>query len=243
MIYESHLRAAEAAGWTLDSVPWNEIDRASAAGERQLHQALHDAALIEGYLPLYGARMMQLLWDDVDATAVLSLELYEGLKHYTALRRYLERVGFELPPDGDPRLVEARARARERVYAPDDLTRHLTNFMCSELFAAYFFRRIGERTKEPVLARLLALLTRDELRHAAGAGDVLRQRIERDRARVDDILAAASEFRHYGSDVVTVPVAEQHDFEAMMAVNRKVRQVCGIAPVEHLKEGIDRANL
>lgn len=52
------------------------------------------------------------------------------------------------------------------------------------------------------------------------------------------ILAAAESFRHYGNDVATVPVAEQNDFEAILAVNRKVRQVCGIAPTDHLKEAM-----
>ena len=52
------------------------------------------------------------------------------------------------------------------------------------------------------------------------------------------MLAAAERFRHYGSDVVEVPVAEENDFEAIMALNRKVRQLCGLAPTDHLKEAI-----
>ena len=31
--------------------------------------------------------------DDVDATTVVALEMYEGFKHFHALRRYLEVVG------------------------------------------------------------------------------------------------------------------------------------------------------
>jgi hypothetical protein len=38
--------------------------------------------------------------------------------------------------------------------------------------------------------------------------------------------------------VVDVPVAESNDFEAIAAMNRKVRMVCGMTPVEHLKEGM-----
>ena len=73
MIYESHLRATEENAWPLDtSIAWDAIDLDVARAELDLHQALHDAALIEGYLPVYAARLMQLLWDDVDATAVLS---------------------------------------------------------------------------------------------------------------------------------------------------------------------------
>jgi len=79
--------------------------------ERELHASLHDAALIEGYLPVYAARLMQLLWDDVDATAVLSMELYEGLKHFTALARYLDRVGYQREEVSESRLVAAREKA------------------------------------------------------------------------------------------------------------------------------------
>src|SRR5688572_27514971 len=140
MIYEAHLRATEESAWPLDtSIAWDSIDLAVAHGERELHQVLHDAALIEGYLPLYAARLMQLLWDDVDATAVLSMELYEGLKHFTALTRYLDRVGFQGQNASAAALVAARERALDARYDRSELTVHLTNFMCSELFAAYFF--------------------------------------------------------------------------------------------------------
>ena len=239
MIYEAHLRAAEAGAWPLDtSIPWDRVDLEAARGEREIHAALHDAALIEGYLPVYAARLMQLLWDDVDATAVLSMELFEGLKHYTALKRYLDLVGFQPASANEAALVAARERALGIAYEERDLARHLTNFMCSELFAAYFFLRFARQTRERVLQQLLTHMSRDEFRHAASAGDVLGQRLERNPALVPDVLAAAQHFRHYGSDVVNVPVAEGNDFEAIVALNRKIRLLCGVAPVEHLKEAM-----
>jgi len=239
VIYEAHLRATEENAWPLDtSVAWDAIDLDAAHNERELHQALHDAALIEGYLPVYAARLMQLLWDDVDATAVLSMELYEGLKHFTALTRYLDRVGYEREEASATALVAARERALGIAYDPSQLVAHLTNFMCSELFAAYFFLRISRKTNEPVLRDLLGYMARDEFRHSASAGDVLKKRIDRDPTIATQVLATAERFRHYGSDVVQVPVAEENDFEAIMAVNRKIRLLCGLAPTEHLKESI-----
>jgi len=239
VIYESHLRATEENAWPLDTtIAWDAIDLAVAHNEHELHQSLHDAALIEGYLPVYAARLIQLLWDDVDATAVLSMELFEGLKHFTALARYLDRVGYQREDVSEATLVAARERALGLRYDQADLIAHLTNFMCSELFAAYFFLRISRRTNEPVLKDLLGYMARDEFRHSASAGDVLKKRIDRDPAVVPLVLAAAEHFRHYGSDVVDVPVAEENDFEAIMAVNRKIRLLCGLAPTEHLKESI-----
>jgi hypothetical protein len=166
------------------------------------------------------------------------MELYEGLKHFTALARYLDRVGYQGQDASEAALVAARERALAIRYDEGELIAHLTNFMCSELFAAYFFLRISRRTNEPVLRALLDYMARDEFRHSASAGDVLKKRIDRDPAVAAQVLAAAERFRHYGSDVVDVPVAEENDFEAIMAVNRKIRLLCGLAPTEHLKESI-----
>ena len=157
---------------------------------------------------------------------------------FTALTRYLDRVGFQREEDSAATLVAARERARSLRYEERDLIAHLTNFMASELFAAYFFLRISRRTREPVLRELLGYMARDEFRHSASAGDVLKKRVDRDPALVQQVLAAAERFRHYGSDVVEVPVAEENDFEAIMAVNRKIRLLCGLAPTDHLKESI-----
>ena len=236
MIYEEHLRAAEAGSWSLEGIPWGAIDRATVLGERDILSALHDAALIEGYLPVFAPRLMRLLWDDVDATAILSLEMYEGLRHYTALKRYLDAVGYSPAKVSEASLVTARAKALGIEYRQEEVVTYLTHFMCSELFAAHFFRRLSEQTREPVLMELLQYMSRDEHRHSAGAGALLKKRIDADPSLAEEVLAAAENFRHYGSDVVDVPVAEENDFEAVMAMNRKVRQLCGLAPTEHIKE-------
>ncbi len=236
MIYEEHLRAAESAAWSMATIPWSAIDRDAARAEPEILASLRDAALIEGYLPTFAPRLMLLLWDDIDATAILSLELYEGLKHYTALRKYLDFVGEEASRVSEQALVDAREGTSGITYRRDEIITYLTHFMCSELFAAHFFRRLGERTREPVLAELLGYMSRDELRHSAGAGALLKKRIAANSQVADEILAAAENFRHYGSDVVDIPLAEENDFEAIMAMNRKIRQLCGLAPTEHLKE-------
>lgn len=239
MIYEKHLAAAERSAWPLDSaIDWDGIDHATAASERDVHAALHDAALIEGYLPLYAPRLMLRVWDDVDATAVLSLELYEGLRHFTALKRYLDRVGYAAAGDMESTLVRARAGAARSPDETSDVLSELTRFMCSELFAAHFFLRFARRTREPVLRKLLSRMARDEFRHSASAGDLLAERVRKDSTAVTRILAAAESFRHYGSDVVEVPVAERNDFDSILAMNRKVRQVCGLAPTEHLEKAV-----
>ena len=108
--------------------------------------------------------------------------------------------------------------------------------MCSELFAAHFFRTLADKTREPVLAELLDYMSRDELRHSAAGGALLKKRIEATPDVIPQVVNAAENFRHYGSDVVEIPLAEQNDFDAIMAMNRKIRQLCGLAPTEHFME-------
>ena len=153
-MYEEHLRAAERNIWPLDgSFGWDRIDRETALGEPEILKALHDAALVEGYLPLFVPRLMQMVWDDVDATAVLSVELYDGLRHFTALKRYLDQVGYQSASAMEADLREARGRAVDLAYDPSDVLTHLTNFMCSELLAARFFQGLARRTREAVLEK------------------------------------------------------------------------------------------
>jgi hypothetical protein len=239
-VYEPHLSAAEQAAWPLETtVRWDQINVAVARREDHILSALHDAALIEGYLPVFAPRLMQLLWDDVDATAVLSLELYEGLRHYTALKRYLHAVGYEPAIVSEERMVAARERALAGPRRAEDATVQLTNFACSELFAAYFFLRLSRETKEPVLRELLERISRDEFRHAAAGGDLLAKRVRLDPAEADRILTAARSFRHYGADVVDVPVATANDFEAIAAMNRLIRQACGVSPSQHIQGALN----
>lgn len=243
-VYEAHLAAAERAAWPLEtSVRWDDIDAVTAQREKHILSALHDAALIEGYLPVFAPRLMQLLWDDVDATAVLSLELYEGLRHYTALKRYLDVVGFTPSVVSEDRMVAARERALSRARDAEELIPMLVNFACSELFAAYFFLRLSRETRDPVLADLLERIASDEFRHASAGADLLAKRVRQDPRISDDILEAARRFRHYGADVVEVPVATENDFEAIAAMNRLIRHACGVSPAQHLQGAFDAQNI
>lgn len=243
-VYEAHLAAAEQAGWPLEtSVRWDEIDVAVARREEELLSSLHDAALIEGYLPVFAPRLMQLLWDDLDATAVLSLELYEGLRHYTALKRYLHAVGYEPAVVSEERMVAARERALGGARRNENAVVQLTNFACSELFAAYFFLRLSRETQEPVLRELLNRIARDEFRHASAGADLIAKRVRQDPAVAEQVLEAARHFRHYGSDVVTVPVATANDFEAVAAMNRLIRQACGVSPTQHIRGTFDAQSI
>ncbi len=165
-----------------------------------------------------------MLWDDPTATAIFSVQLYESYKHFHVFNQYLERVEYR--PTEDAVLVEVRRRNANLRY--HDATHLLTRYMMSEHFAAFNFLKDAQQSREPVLAHILKLVGRDELRHTQFAYDLLAARIERDPSQVEIVHGAARDFRHIGLEVVAhVPIAENNDFAAIVAVNQKIRRLTG----------------
>ena len=238
-LYARHAQAADRGRWSVErDVPWGDIDPVRLRGERDILAALRTAALIEAYHPVHLQQLLAETWDDVDAGVAFSLELYEGFKHFHALRTYLDVVGYQ-PAISDDEIVEMRRSARESDDAPYDLIDRLVEFMLSEHLAAYFFRRISEQTNEPVLAAMLRLITADEVRHAQSASDLLAKRIAVEPWLSSKVLDAATHFRHFGERAIgEVPVALPGDPLAIRTFARRSDRLCGIRYVDHLKEAM-----
>lgn len=236
-LYARHARAADRGAWSVErDVRWDDIAQGCAAAEHELHSALRDAAIIEAYHPVHLQRMLLETWDDVDAGVVCSLELYEGFKHFHALRMYLDAVGYE-PALTDEEIVAMRRAAREADEERYDLIERLVEFMLSEHLASYFFRRLADQTSEPVLAELLGLIAADEVRHAQSASDLIAKRIAADASVIPRVLHAAAHFRHFGERAVAdVPVAMPGDPIAIATFARRIERLCGTRLVDHLKE-------
>jgi hypothetical protein len=225
MIYADYLATAEAHRWILDTdIAWDDVDPALALEQPDLLDRVRDSALIESYFPLFTPKALSLLWDDVNATAVFSIQLYESYKHFHVFNTYLHCVGYR--PVQDDEIVEVRRRNQHVRYA--DGTELLTRYMMSEHFAAHHFFKDARQAREPVLAHILQLVGRDEVRHAQFASDLLELRLKRDPAEADKVLAAARRFRHIGLEVVAeVPVAEKNDFMAVLTLNQKLQRLTG----------------
>ena len=230
--------AADRGGWSVErDVRWDDVDAGRAHTRPDLHAQLRVAALIESFHPVHLGWMLADAWDDVDAGVAVSLELYEGFKHFHALRSYLDAVRFE-PAITTHEIVAIRAAAR-REGPRGTLAERLVEFMLSEHLASYFFRRVGEQAPDPVLAELLALVAADEVRHAQAASDLLAARIARDPALVPAVLDAATHFRHFGEQAVgAVPVAFAGDPLAIRSFTKRVERLCGVRLVDHLKAGL-----
>ncbi|WP_294052929.1 ferritin-like domain-containing protein [Thiolapillus sp.] len=183
-----------------------------------------------------------MVWDDVDACSILQVEQFEGFRHFWVLRRYLDIVGYE-PAITDEELVGHRERNLENVrYTAEDRIPVLVNFTWSEHFAGYFFMRVAEQAKEPVLAKLAKFIAGDEFRHAEGGFRILQNVVNRDKSKVKDIVKAANEFRHYGNDVTDVPISLNNDFDAILKVVKKTQRICGVSLADFSLEAYEEAS-
>ncbi|MGH9360939.1 MAG: hypothetical protein ACRD2T_03420 [Thermoanaerobaculia bacterium] len=225
MIYSEYLSTAELQRWVLDTdVAWDAIDAALARSQPELLDRVRDSALIESFFPLFTPRALEVLWDDVEATAVFSVQLYESYKHFHALNQYLLRVDYR--PITEAEIVELRRARRDLRYG--DATRLLTRYMLSEHLAAHHFHKDSRQAREPVLAHLLQLIARDEVRHSQFAFDLLQRRLRAAPEEAEKVLDEARNFRHLGLDVLpAVPVAEKHDFAAIVTFNHKLERLTG----------------
>jgi hypothetical protein len=225
MIYAEYLSTAENHRWILDTdIAWDDVDPELARSQPQLLDRLRDSALIESFFPLFTLRAIDVLWDDVAATAVFSIQLFESYKHYHVFNQYLERVNYR--PISDAEVVDIRRRNQGLRY--HDGTQLLTRYMMSEHLAAHYFFKDARQSLEPVLANILQLVGRDEVRHAQFAFDLLDQRLHARPEEIAKVLQAAREFRHIGLEVVpTVPVAEKNDFAAIVTLNQKIVRLTG----------------
>jgi hypothetical protein len=235
-LYVRHAAAADRGRWSVErDIPWTDIDVAAARAHPDVLAALRDAAIIEAFHPVNLQRLLHLTWDDIDAGVVFSLELYEGFKHFHALRWYLDAVGYE-PALCDSDLVAAREAGAHEEATPESLIVRLVEFMLSEHLAYYFFRRLGQRQAEPVLSGLLSRIAADEVRHAQSASDLIAKRIAADPSLVSAVLDAAAHFRHFGEEAVgSVPVAMAGDPLAIRTFARRIERLCGVRLVDHLK--------
>jgi hypothetical protein len=235
-LYARHAAASDRGSWSVErDIAWGEIDGRRARSRPDILAQLRDAAIIESYHPVNLARLLRMTADDIDAGVAFSLELYEGFKHFHALRTYLDVVGYE-PAITDGDLIAARAGAVDDDPPQGELIPRLVNFMLSEHLASYFFRRLGEQSPEPVLANLLALIAADEVRHAQSASDLIAKRIALDPDAVPVVLDTASSFHHFGEEAVgAVPVAQPGDAVAIRTFISRIERLCNVRLVDHIK--------
>ncbi len=203
---------------------WDGIDIAKALQRPELLDVLREACLIESYLPVYTGKMMDLFWDDLDATTIFTIEGFEAYTHYYTIRRYLDIVGYK--PITDKEVLDLRKKERSEVYT--DQIRELVNFMATEHFAAHFFTDLIDLTDEPVLKAMLPKFAIEETSHSQFAYDLLEVRIKQNPLVIDRVIKLAGEVKHIGAYVIPyVSPAKFDNIKTLLSFNRKVEELTG----------------
>jgi len=238
-LYVRHAAASDSGAWSVEyDVEWDHIDGDLARAQPEILDQLRASALVESFHPVHLGRLLPAVAEDVDATTVVAVEMYEGFKHFHALRRYLDVVGHA-PAITDAELVAIRREASCEPLTAEQVVPRLVCFMLSEHLASHYFRKLAASVREPVLKSLLLRMAADEVRHAQGAFDLVAARVAHNPDLVPVVLAAATGFHHFGEEAVgEVPVAEPGDPLAIRTFARRIERLCGVRLVDHL-----RANL
>ncbi len=205
-------------------VAWDAIDVEAARRSPELLALLREACLVESWFPLHMSELTRLLFDDLEATAIFTIEAFEAYGHYYLLRRYLQHVGGDAPTDDE--VVALRRSGRGE--APTDIVRELVNFMGTELFAADFFETIGARSEEPELSRMLSRFAREELVHSDFAKGLLQRMVASDPEVVRRVEEAALGFEHLGSYVLpSLSNAKRDNIALIQRFSRAIAEITG----------------
>jgi hypothetical protein len=203
---------AEAVRWRLSDVPWDALDASRATPG--LRAVVREMAFSENATYTATQRFLDALGDDVDFSRWVSIWFYEETRHPHVLIEWLRRTG-------NP--VEADFVLRARVSTPlmRSITGTLVTNVVSEMTASRAYAHLASTSREPVLARIAALVAGDEARHAASfllfarrhlarlqpRGSAPSREHERERARGLEVLAAWLG----GAQQVTHPVQQMID--------------------------------
>lgn len=172
---------AERVRWTLETIPWDRIDRARVTPE--LAALVRDTAQAEATTTTATQRFLGEYADDPDFTQWLAVWFYEETKHPHVLLRWLHEVGVT---------VDAAFLRRGRVAAPFMRSRMgmLATNLVSEMVASAGYATLADRVGEPVLARIMRYLAADEARHAASFFVYARRFLDRSADRAHDVRDA-----------------------------------------------------
>ena len=216
-------------------VDWKSIDKKLALKNTKYLDLLHEACLIESYLPVYTSKMCELFWDDILATSIFTIEAFEAYGHYFISRKYLEIVGYNSVTDKE--VIKVREKDKGVVYT--DKIRELVNFMGTEHFAAEFFKDLSELTEEPILKALLLKFSKEEVTHSNFAFDLLSGMLAADPKIKDSILNHALNFKHLGAYVMPqVSTAKDDNIKVIQSFNEKVERLIGKRLSDALSEKI-----
>lgn len=163
------LRADEARtqGWTLDDIPWDEIDRQVMAGEEILFYLVTTASFVESATDTYTHNLVEYYAGDPEIASWLQDHwLAEELQHGHALRRYVQLTWpfFDWDEVYAGFFEEFSVKCASDGLESDRCLEAVSRCIV-EMGTSSYYTAIAGLSPDPVLKRLAGLIREDEIRH------------------------------------------------------------------------------
>lgn len=159
--YKTHRKVM----WDLDEIEYDKINPAKLDDDDV--EALTTAMKVESHNPVYTMRLLEYFRDDHEMTSFITTWSYEEMKHYIALRTYLEACGKVNLRDLAKDLVTVRSGPWGDMEMGFTTVQTYTYTMVQEQVTGRFYQAFADHTKEEVLQKTLRLIGKDEYRHSA----------------------------------------------------------------------------
>lgn len=153
--------------WSIEDIPFASVAPELVRGDQRLFYLLASASFIEITTHLYTANQIQFFAGDEEVVGWLAREWEpDELRHGAALRRYVEQAWPEFDWQAGYRdfTVEyGRFCTLDQLEATRAL--QMAAMCVVETGTSTFYRMLSEAIEEPVLKRLAAAISADEVRH------------------------------------------------------------------------------
>jgi hypothetical protein len=153
--------------WSLDDIPYARIDRSIVGPDDLLFSLIASASFIEITSETYTRNLVAFCAGDAEVIEWLQQGWqHEEVQHGAALRRYVETVWPEFDWEGAYRtfLVEYDRVCSVELLAPSRALEMVARCVV-ETGTSSFYRMLADAAPEPVLRRLAAFISRDEVDH------------------------------------------------------------------------------
>ena len=187
--FDRFFKTHERVMWRFDAIDFTSLRPELLKPEDV--DAVRAAMLVESHIPVYASKMLEYFRADHEMASFVIVWAYEEMKHYGALRTFLEATNLVDGQELERELTVTRAGdwgAEETAFSP---VQSYTYTMLQEQITSMFYRGFAKHTEEPLLRSLLGLIAKDEARHCQYYLAKAQQELARNPrliSEVDDVL-------------------------------------------------------
>lgn len=190
--FDRFYRTHERVMWELGDIDFSAI-QSELLTDNEV-QAVRGAMLVESHNPVYTNFLLDFFRHDHEMAAFVVTWSYEELKHYMALRAYLEASGRVDIDEMEAELAQTRAgnlQLEEEGLTPLQFEAYA---MLQEQITGSYYKRFSESAQEPVLKGMLSIIGKDEYRHCQWYLEKAKQALMKDPRRVGEVVEVLSRF-------------------------------------------------